>query len=124
VGLQEVRHDQRQQVIADGERRAHAQAAEPALAAQQGFDLGGAVEQLHRMRQQQASLVVEAQALAVAIEELLVELALELGQGRAGCGLRQRQGLGRARHVLAARNLDKDLDLTKSESHIDSIGKR
>ena len=124
VGLQEIRHDQRQQIVADGERRAHAQAAQPALAAQQGFDLGSAVEQFHRMRQQQAALVIEAQALALAIEELLVELVLELGQCRAGGGLRQRQRLGRARDVLAARDLDEDLHLAKGESHIDSIGKR
>ena len=121
VGLEEIRHDQRQQVVADGQRRPHAQRAETLLAAHAAFELGGAVEQLHRVRQQQAALFVDAQALAVAVEERLRAPALQLGERRARRRLRQCEALGGERDVLGAGHRDEDLDLAEGESHIDYV---
>jgi len=105
-------------------RRANTQTAQPSLAAQQGFDFGCAVKQFHRMWQQQTALIVQAQALAMAVEQPLIELMLQLGQRRTGGRLRQGKRLGRARDILAARHLDEDLHLAKRESHIYFPGKR
>ena len=121
VSLEEIRHDQGQQVVADGQRRPHAQRAQALLAAHATLELGGAVEQLDRIRQKQAALLVQAQALAVAVEERLGALALQLGERRARRRLGQREALCRARDVLGAGHRDEDLDLAEGESHIDEV---
>ena len=121
VGLEEIRHDQRQQVVADGQRRAHAQRTQALLAAHAALELGGAVEQLHRVRQQQAALLVEAQTLAMAVEERLCAVPFQFGKRRARRRLRQREALGGAGDVLGPSHRDEDLDLTEGESHIDEV---
>jgi hypothetical protein len=71
------------------------------------------------VRQQQAALLVEAQALAMAVEERLCAVPFQFGERRARRRLRQREALGGARDVLGASHRDEDLDLTEGKSHID-----
>ena len=65
------------------------------------------------MGRSDAAQLAQLQALADAIEELDVELALQLGQRAADGGLGHRQLLGRAADALEARDGQEDLELAE-----------
>ena len=96
VPLEKFGDDQRREVIADRQRRADVQCSVAGLPAQQRLDVLGAIEELHRARQQPFAQLVQADGFADAVEQLHVELALELRKSAACRRLRHREGLGGA----------------------------
>ncbi|MNF68457.1 hypothetical protein D3C84_503140 [compost metagenome] len=119
MGLHEAADQQGGQVVANGQGRPQLQRAEAALALQQQLDFLGAVEQGHRLGQQLGTQGAERQALADAVEQRAVVVALQLGQRGAGRRLRQGQRLGRARHAFQPGDGDEHLHLPQGKTHID-----
>ena len=91
----EARHQRHRQVVADGQRRADAQPRRFFLALEPALELARLVEHRLGARAQRAAEVAELQALADAIEQLHVELALEIGQRAADGRLRHRRARAR-----------------------------
>jgi len=69
-------------------------------------------------RPQHAAQPAQLEALADAIEELDVELALQVGQGATHRGLRHGELLGRPADALAAGDRQEDLELAQGVAHI------
>ena len=80
VTLHEVADQQRGEIVADGQRGAHRERAEPALAVQQILDGPRLIQQGDRLRQQLLAQRVQAEPLAGPVEQLAAGLPLQLGQ--------------------------------------------
>ncbi len=114
----EARHQRGGQVVADGEGRADAQPRRLFVALEPALEIARLVEHRLGARAQRAAEVAELQALAGAVEQAHVELALEIGERAARGRLRHRQLARGAAHAAEAGDGQEDLELAQRVAHI------
>ena len=106
------------QVIADAQRGAHAQLAHRVVTRELVLELARLLLQGLGPRADRTAEVAQLQALAEALEELDVELALQIGERAADRRLRHRQLFGGAAHAFVLRDRQENLELAQGVSHI------
>lgn len=118
MAAQELRDDQRCQIVTDRQRRTDVQAADRLVTPQRLVDFGCPVKQFDRLRQKPAAGLVQVERLADAVEETAPPLALQFRKRGTGCRLGQRNLSGGSRNAAMAGDGDENFELAKGEPHI------
>ncbi len=115
-------HNTHRQVVADGQGRPHIKLPQLLMGQQPGLQITGLAQQGLGPGPQLAAQLVEAQALAGALEQLDLELRLKLLERPGGGGLGHAEVIRGAADVFEVSGGEEHLELAEGVAHSGLIG--